>query len=76
MDDDAPPDVIKVAYRALAKSCHPDFLGQQGHNICILLNEVGNYGAILRTKPCTPDVHNKVFHFTKSMAPMLPLKSC
>jgi len=39
VDDDAPMEVIKVAYRALAKSCHPDFLGQKGHNICILLNE-------------------------------------
>lgn len=29
-----------MAYRALAKSCHPDFLGQKGHNVCILLNEV------------------------------------
>jgi hypothetical protein len=40
VDDDAPPEVIKLAYRALAKSCHPDFLGQKGHNVCILLNEV------------------------------------
>jgi DnaJ-class molecular chaperone len=40
VDDDAPPEVIKMAYRALAKSCHPDFLGQKGHNVCILLNEV------------------------------------
>lgn len=39
VDDDASPQVIKVAYRTLAKSCHPDFLGAQGHNICILLNE-------------------------------------
>lgn len=39
VDDDAPPEVIKMAYRALAKSCHPDFLGQKGHNVCILLNE-------------------------------------
>jgi hypothetical protein len=30
VDDDAAPEVIKVAYRALAKSCHPDFLGQRG----------------------------------------------
>lgn len=39
VDDDASPEVLKSAYRSLAKSCHPDFLGQQGHNICILLNE-------------------------------------
>ena len=29
-----------MAYRNLAKECHPDYLGDQGHNICILLNEV------------------------------------
>ena len=40
VDDDAQPEVIKAAYRTLAKSCHPDFLGNEGHNICILLNEV------------------------------------
>ncbi|KXZ56243.1 hypothetical protein GPECTOR_1g211 [Gonium pectorale] len=39
VDDDAPSDEIKRAYRALAKSCHPDYLGDAGHNICILLNE-------------------------------------
>lgn len=39
VDDDAAPEVIKVAYRALAKACHPDFLGAKGHNISILLNE-------------------------------------
>jgi hypothetical protein len=30
VDDDAAPEVIKVAYRALAKACHPDFLGAKG----------------------------------------------
>ena len=30
-----------MAYRGLAKECHPDYLGNEGHNICILLNEVG-----------------------------------
>ncbi len=25
--------------RALAKECHPDYLGDKGHNICIMLNE-------------------------------------
>lgn len=39
VDDDAPMEEIKRAYRALAKECHPDFLGEKGHNICILLNE-------------------------------------
>eukprot|EP00775_Hariotina_reticulata_P004234 gene4234-4483_t len=39
VDDDAPLEEIKRAYRALAKECHPDYLGDQGHNICILLNE-------------------------------------
>jgi hypothetical protein len=39
VDDDAPADEIKKAYRSLAKECHPDYLGDEGHNICILLNE-------------------------------------
>lgn len=39
VDDDAPMDEIKKAYRSLAKECHPDYLGDEGHNICILLNE-------------------------------------
>lgn len=39
VDDDAPASEIKKAYRALAKECHPDYLGNEGHNICILLNE-------------------------------------
>jgi hypothetical protein len=29
-----------MAYRQLAKVCHPDFTGEKGHNICVLLNEV------------------------------------
>lgn len=29
-----------MAYRNLAKECHPDYLGVEGHNICVLLNEV------------------------------------
>ncbi|EFJ47587.1 molecular chaperone [Volvox carteri f. nagariensis] len=39
VDDDAPAEEIKKAYRSLAKECHPDYLGDRGHNICILLNE-------------------------------------
>lgn len=42
VDDDAPIEEIKKAYRSLAKECHPDYLGDRGHNICILLNEVGS----------------------------------
>lgn len=38
VDDDATTHEIKRAYRSLAKVCHPDFMGDQGHNICILLN--------------------------------------
>ena len=25
--------------RSATKVCHPDFLGEEGHNICVLLNE-------------------------------------
>ncbi|KIY91483.1 hypothetical protein MNEG_16481 [Monoraphidium neglectum] len=39
VDDDATPEEIKRAYRSTCKECHPDFLGDVGHNICILLNE-------------------------------------
>ncbi|KAK9814414.1 hypothetical protein WJX72_005581 [[Myrmecia] bisecta] len=39
VDDDASPSEIKTAYRYLAKQCHPDYLGDEGHNMCILLNE-------------------------------------
>eukprot|EP00798_Chlamydomonas_sp_ICE-L_P015983 gene15983-22116_t len=39
VDDDAPAAEIKKAYRRMARECHPDFLGQAGHDICILLNE-------------------------------------
>ena len=40
IDDAAPAAEVKAAYRALAKVCHPDFAGEEGHNMCILLNEV------------------------------------
>lgn len=30
---------VKQAYYNLAKECHPDYLGEPGHNACILLNE-------------------------------------
>lgn len=33
IDDRADPTVIKAAYRALAKVCHPDFAGEAGHNV-------------------------------------------
>lgn len=39
VDDDASSEEIKKAYRNLAKACHPDFLGDEGHDVCILLNE-------------------------------------
>lgn len=45
VDDDCTPEEVKQAYRSLAKECHPDYLGDKGHNICILLNEVGLTGA-------------------------------
>lgn len=44
VDDDAESSEIKKAYRSMAKECHPDYLGDSGHNICILLNEVGLQG--------------------------------
>lgn len=40
VDDNSTEHEIKAAYRQLAKVCHPDFAGEAGHNICILLNEV------------------------------------
>eukprot|EP00798_Chlamydomonas_sp_ICE-L_P011668 gene11668-34382_t len=39
VDDDALPSEIKRAYRNMARECHPDFLGEAGHDICIMLNE-------------------------------------
>ena len=31
--------VLSPLGRAATKLCHPDFLGEEGHNICVLLNE-------------------------------------
>lgn len=39
VDDDATTEEIKKAYRSAAKECHPDFLGDEGHDVCIMLNE-------------------------------------
>eukprot|EP01025_Chloroclados_australasicus_P004085 TRINITY_DN10988_c0_g1_i1.p1 TRINITY_DN10988_c0_g1~~TRINITY_DN10988_c0_g1_i1.p1 ORF type:complete len:359 (-),score=41.76 TRINITY_DN10988_c0_g1_i1:208-1284(-) len=39
VDDDADLEEVKAAYRKQAKVCHPDFTGEAGHNMCILLNE-------------------------------------
>ena len=44
VDDDASFDEVKRAYRAATKECHPDFLGDAGHNICVLLNEAYEVG--------------------------------
>ena len=46
VDDDSTEHEIKAAYRQLAKVCHPDFAGEAGHNICILLNEVSRPTAV------------------------------
>uniref|UniRef100_A0A7S0S1M0 J domain-containing protein n=1 Tax=Chlamydomonas leiostraca TaxID=1034604 RepID=A0A7S0S1M0_9CHLO len=54
VDDDATPDEVKRAYRSLAKQCHPDFLGDEGHDICILLNEA--YQVL--SEPVTRDAYN------------------
>ena len=48
VDDDAPPQAIKTAYRDLTRVCHPDLTGGKGHNICILLNEA--YNVLMDTK--------------------------
>ncbi len=40
VDDDAPASEVRQAYRNLAKVCHPDQSGDEGHELCILLNEV------------------------------------
>ena len=36
---DAGPKAIKAAYRRRAKACHPDIAGDEGHEVCIVLNE-------------------------------------
>ena len=35
---DATPADIKRAYYGMAKECHPDLAGDEGHNMCVLLN--------------------------------------
>ena len=39
VDDDASLETVKTAYRQLAKHCHPDYLGGEGHDACVMLNE-------------------------------------
>lgn len=39
VDDDANMSEVKSAYRQLAKECHPDRMGENGHDVCVLLNE-------------------------------------
>jgi hypothetical protein len=51
VDDDATAEEIKRAYRSMAKECHPDYLGDKGHNICILLNEA------YEVRPCADTLH-------------------
>ena len=53
--------VLFCAAPGLAQVCHPDMLGEAGHNLCILLNEVGwfyflVYAPKTRTNP-SPPVH-------------------
>jgi len=38
VDDDASTQEIKTAYRTLARSCHPDYLGDAGHDLCVIIN--------------------------------------
>lgn len=52
VDDDANAEEIKRAYRALAKECHPDYKGDEGHNICILLNEAYEVGTLVAVLAC------------------------
>eukprot|EP01025_Chloroclados_australasicus_P040582 TRINITY_DN4246_c0_g1_i1.p1 TRINITY_DN4246_c0_g1~~TRINITY_DN4246_c0_g1_i1.p1 ORF type:complete len:341 (-),score=31.14 TRINITY_DN4246_c0_g1_i1:599-1621(-) len=39
VNQDADSPSIKMAYRAMAKQCHPDYMGDTGHRISVLLNE-------------------------------------
>ena len=71
VDDDASTEEVKSAYRSLAKVCHPDFTGDAGHNLCILLNEVrpqtlalcccrGDTGHGVQLRQCAPEpVHGQ-----------------
>jgi hypothetical protein len=56
VDDDAAAEDIKAAYRRLAKVCHPDFTGEAGHNMCVLLNEV--------RAPCSLSIVNDFHMFS------------
>lgn len=64
MDDDATVDEIKRAYRAMAKECHPDYLGDEGHNICILLNEAYEVSICLTYAHSTATIimHYQIWH--------------
>ncbi|KAK3257571.1 hypothetical protein CYMTET_33347, partial [Cymbomonas tetramitiformis] len=39
LKDGASKSEVKLAYYGLAKECHPDILGEEGHNMCIMLND-------------------------------------
>jgi len=51
--DDATTRMIKKAYHELAKCCHPDIAGDDGHNMCVLLNEA--YGILI-------DIHARALY--------------
>ena len=60
MDDDADDVELKRAYRSLAKECHPDYLGESGHNICVILNEARRAAA--------PRIRPPSFRFTRRLS--------
>ena len=49
-------DSSRPRYKSLAQECHPDYLGDEGHNICILLNEACEVRRSCYPTLCTPSV--------------------
>ena len=39
LDEDASADEIKTNYRRLQKYCHPDIAGEEGTEVCVILND-------------------------------------